>query len=206
MSGERLGETDYEAFLDEGEADHAWSPPADEWQAISLNYTSGTTGDPKGVVYHHRGAYLTAASNAMAWDLGHFPVYLWTLPMFHCNGWCFPWTLAAVAGASVCLRRVSAATIFAAIERHSVSHFCERRMSLKLRTALRASYSVADWSWTAFPSNWLTRWVIYGGKQFWSGPTTTACNALSAALCSNVRRKNEGNCHWPQHWRCWFVE
>ena len=124
VAGERLGETDYEAFLGEGEADHAWSPPADEWQAISLNYTSGTTGDPKGVVYHHRGAYLTAASNVMAWDLGHFSVYLWTLPMFHCNGWCFPWTLAAVAGTSVCLRRVSAATIFAAIERHSVSHFC----------------------------------------------------------------------------------
>jgi len=122
--GERLGETDYESFIAGGDPDFAWTMPDDEWNAISLNYTSGTTGNPKGVVYHHRGAYLNALSNAVGWNMGHHPVYLWTLPMFHCNGWCFPWTLAAVAGTSVCLRRVSAATIFAAIAQHKVTHFC----------------------------------------------------------------------------------
>ncbi len=122
--GERLGETDYEAFLEEGEADFAWSLPADEWQAISLNYTSGTTGRPKGVVYHHRGAYLNALGNAICWRMDHHPVYLWTLPMFHCNGWCFPWTLAALAGTSVCLRKVDAANMYEAIAGHRVSHFC----------------------------------------------------------------------------------
>ena len=124
VRGQRLGEMDYEAFLDEGEADFSWSPPADEWQAISLNYTSGTTGNPKGVVYHHRGAYLNALSNLIGWDMGHHPVYLWTLPMFHCNGWCFPWTLAALAGTSVCLRRISASTMYAAIAEHRITHFC----------------------------------------------------------------------------------
>ena len=99
--GRLLGETDYEAFLAEGDPEFRWSPPDDEWQAISLNYTSGTTGNPKGVVYHHRGAHLLALGNLLAWNMGHHPVYLWTLPMFHCNGWCFPWTLAAVAGTSV---------------------------------------------------------------------------------------------------------
>ncbi|MBM3950447.1 MAG: acyl-CoA synthetase [Rhodospirillales bacterium] len=122
--GARLGETDYESFIAGGDPDFAWTMPADEWDAISLNYTSGTTGNPKGVVYHHRGAYLNALSNAVGWNMGHHPIYLWTLPMFHCNGWCFPWTLAAVAGTSVCLRRVSAETIFAAIAEHKVTHFC----------------------------------------------------------------------------------
>jgi fatty-acyl-CoA synthase len=122
--GELLGETDYEALIEEGDAGFEWSLPEDEWNAISLNYTSGTTGNPKGVVYHHRGAYLNALSNAIGWNLGHHPVYLWTLPMFHCNGWCYPWTLAAVAGTSVCLRRVSAASIFDAIATHRVTHFC----------------------------------------------------------------------------------
>jgi fatty-acyl-CoA synthase len=122
--GARLGETDYESFIAGGDPDFAWTMPADEWGAISLNYTSGTTGNPKGVVYHHRGAYLNALSNAVGWNMGHHPIYLWTLPMFHCNGWCFPWTLAAVAGTSVCLRRVSAETIFAAIAEHKVTHFC----------------------------------------------------------------------------------
>ncbi len=122
--GERLGEMDYESFLEEGEPDFAWSLPADEWRAISLNYTSGTTGRPKGVVYHHRGAYLNALSNALGWQMGHHPVYLWTLPMFHCNGWCFPWTLAAMAGTSVCLRQVSAANMYRAIAEHRVTHFC----------------------------------------------------------------------------------
>ena len=122
--GERLGDLDYEAFLDTGEKDFEWRLPADEWQAVSLNYTSGTTGDPKGVVYHHRGAYLNAVGNVMSWSMPQHPVYLWTLPMFHCNGWCFPWTLAALAGTSVCLRRVTAANIYAAIADHGVTHLC----------------------------------------------------------------------------------
>ena len=123
-SGKLLGEMDFEAFLAEGDDSFPWAQPADEWQAISLNYTSGTTGDPKGVVYHHRGAYLNAMGNVVSWSMPHHPVYLWTLPMFHCNGWCFPWTLAALAGTSVCLRKVSGANIYAAIDEHKVSHFC----------------------------------------------------------------------------------
>jgi fatty-acyl-CoA synthase len=122
--GGLLGEVDYEAFLGEGAPDTAWSPPADEWQAISLNYTSGTTGDPKGVVYHHRGAYLSALSNTISARLGDAPTYLWTLPMFHCNGWCFPWTLSVVAGTHICLRRVEAAEIYRAIAEHQVTHMC----------------------------------------------------------------------------------
>ena len=122
--GERLGETDYEALLESGDADFDWRLPADEWDAICLNYTSGTTGNPKGVVYHHRGACLNALGNVLAWSMPRHPVYLWTLPMFHCNGWCFPWTLAVVAGASVCSRRVTAAGIFAAIADHGVTHLC----------------------------------------------------------------------------------
>ena len=122
--GDLLGETDYESLLGEGSPDHPWTPPGDEWQAISLNYTSGTTGDPKGVVYHHRGAYLSALSNTITARLGAAPVYLWTLPMFHCNGWCFPWTLSVTAGTHVCLRRVEAAEIYRAIEAHHVTHMC----------------------------------------------------------------------------------
>ncbi|MCP4327734.1 MAG: acyl-CoA synthetase [Alphaproteobacteria bacterium] len=124
VGGDLLGEKDYEAFLDEGDADYHWSLPADEWDAIALNYTSGTTGNPKGVVYHHRGAYLNAVSNIMVWALPHHPIYLWTLPMFHCNGWCFPWTITAMAGTHVCLRRVEAKTMFAAFADHRVSHLC----------------------------------------------------------------------------------
>ncbi|MHA1114078.1 MAG: AMP-binding protein, partial [Alphaproteobacteria bacterium] len=122
--GELLGETTYEDFLEEGDPDYAWSPPADEWQAISLNYTSGTTGNPKGVVYHHRGAYLNALGNAVAWHMPAHPVDLWTLPIFHCNGWCFPWTVTALAGTNVFLRDVEADPILAAIETHDVTHFC----------------------------------------------------------------------------------
>ena len=122
--GERLGETDYESFIASGDPDFAWSLPDDEWDAISLNYTSGTTGNPKGVVYHHRGAYLNAASNIVSWGMPPHAVYLWTLPMFHCNGWCFPWTLAANAGTSVCLRKVDAALVFALIREHQVTHMC----------------------------------------------------------------------------------
>jgi fatty-acyl-CoA synthase len=121
--GPRLGEIDYERFLEDGDPDFVWSPPADEWNAISLNYTSGTTGDPKGVVYHHRGAYLLAIGNVLSWQMPANPVYLWTLPMFHCNGWCFPWTLAAVAGVSICLRGFTGETIWRAIGEHKVTHF-----------------------------------------------------------------------------------
>ncbi len=123
-AGERLGNLDYEDFLRDGDPDFAWLMPDDEWDAIALNYTSGTTGDPKGVVYHHRGAYLLAMANVITCDMGKHPVYLWTLPMFHCNGWCFPWTLSVVAGTHVCLRAVRAAPIYDAIATHKVTHLC----------------------------------------------------------------------------------
>jgi fatty-acyl-CoA synthase len=123
-AAERLGETDYESFLAGGDPDFAWRMPKDEWEAISLNYTSGTTGNPKGVVYHHRGAYLNAVGNVLTWSMGAQPVYLWTLPMFHCNGWCFPWTLAAMAGTNVCLRKVAAGPIYDALAEHGVTHLC----------------------------------------------------------------------------------
>ena len=123
-AGERLGEKNYEALLAEGDPEFAWQMPADEWNAISLNYTSGTTGDPKGVVYHHRGAYLNAVCNIVTWGMPHHSVYLWTLPMFHCNGWCFAWTMAANAGTNVCLRRVEAEKIFELIKTHKVTHYC----------------------------------------------------------------------------------
>ncbi len=122
--GKRLGSLDYEAFLAEGDPDFAWSLPGDEWDAISLNYTSGTTGNPKGVVYHHRGAYLNALGNVMVWGMAPHPVYLWTLPMFHCNGWCFPWTITALAGTHVCLRRVEAGAIYRAFAEQGVTHLC----------------------------------------------------------------------------------
>jgi fatty-acyl-CoA synthase len=122
--GTRLGTVEYEAFLEQGDPAFAWQPPPDEWDAISLNYTSGTTGNPKGVVYHHRGAYLNALSNIVDWGMPRHSVYLWTLPMFHCNGWCFPWTMAANAGTSVCLRRVEAKAILDAIRAHRVTHYC----------------------------------------------------------------------------------
>jgi len=123
-NGELLGEMDYEALLEDGDPEYDWSPPADEWQAISLNYTSGTTGNPKGVVYHHRGACLNAIGNITSWAMPHHPVYLWTLPMFHCNGWCFPWTVTAMGGTHVCLRRVEAAPVFEAIVKYGVTHLC----------------------------------------------------------------------------------
>ena len=122
--GALIGEKDYEAFLDEGSADHIWATPTDEWNAISLNYTSGTTGNPKGVVYHHRGAYLLATGNLLAWSMPAHPVYLWTLPMFHCNGWCFTWSLSINAGTHVCLRRADAGAIYDALSRHGVTHLC----------------------------------------------------------------------------------
>ncbi|TAM38254.1 MAG: acyl-CoA synthetase [Burkholderiaceae bacterium] len=120
----KIGSLDYEDFLAGGDPQFAWSLPADEWDAIALNYTSGTTGNPKGVVYHHRGAAINAISNILEWDMPKHAVYLWTLPMFHCNGWCFPWTVAARAGVNVCLRRVEAQAIFDAIRNHGVTHYC----------------------------------------------------------------------------------
>ena len=122
----------YEALVADGDPDFSWRMPDDEWDAISLNYTSGTTGDPKGVVYHHRGAALMCYANALAGGYGKHPVYLWTLPMFHCNGWCFPWTLAALAGTSVCLRRVEPAAIFDAIRHHQVQFFCAAPVVLNM--------------------------------------------------------------------------
>ncbi len=122
--GERLGAQEYEAFLAAGDPEFAWRMPDDEWDAIALNYTSGTTGNPKGVVYHHRGAYLNAISNIVSWGMPPHAVYLWTLPMFHCNGWCFPWTMAANAGTNICLRRVDAKMIFDLIAQHRVTHYC----------------------------------------------------------------------------------
>jgi fatty-acyl-CoA synthase len=122
--GERLGETDYEEFLATGDPGFPERTPEDEWEAIALNYTSGTTGNPKGVVYHHRGAYLNALGNVLVWGMRQHPVYLWTLPMFHCNGWCFPWTITAMAGTHVCMRRVEAAAIYEAIAREGVTHLC----------------------------------------------------------------------------------
>jgi len=122
--GTPVSELDYEAFLLEGDPNARWQFPQDEWQAISLNYTSGTTGNPKGVVYHHRGAYLQALGNQTAWSVGMHPVYLWTLPMFHCNGWCFPWTVTAMAGTHVCLRRVDPEKVLQLIRNHHVTHLC----------------------------------------------------------------------------------
>ena len=122
--GERLGALDYEALIAEGDEAYQRSAPGDEWDAIALNYTSGTTGDPKGVVYHHRGANLLAVGNIVTADMGRHPVYLWTLPMFHCNGWCFPWSISVKAGTHVCLRQVRAKPIFDLIAEHKVTHMC----------------------------------------------------------------------------------
>lgn len=121
--GRLIGNIEYEQLLDRGDPGYTWNPVEDEWNAITLNYTSGTTGNPKGVVYHHRGAYLNALSNIVSWSIASNPRYLWTVPMFHCNGWCFPWTLAAMGGTNICLRKVSAKAIFAAIAEEKVSHF-----------------------------------------------------------------------------------
>ncbi len=124
QTGERIGSIDYEEFLSTGDPDYAWHMPDDEWDAISLNYTSGTTGNPKGVVYHHRGAYLLAQGNVLTGSMAKHAVYLWTLPMFHCNGWCFPWTLSVIAGTHVCLRQVRQKPIWDALADHRVTHLC----------------------------------------------------------------------------------
>ncbi len=130
--GETLGELGYEAFLAAGDPEADWALPADEWDAISLNYTSGTTGDPKGVVYHHRGAALLALGNVVTGGLGQHPVYLWTLPMFHCNGWCFPWTLSVVAGTHVCLRQVRSEAMYRLMAEHGVTHLCGAPVVMQL--------------------------------------------------------------------------
>ncbi len=124
QGGDLIGGLSYEQLIADGDPEFVWANPGNEWDAISLNYTSGTTGNPKGVVYHHRGAYLNAVSNALVWNMVRHPVYLWTLPMFHCNGWCFPWTIAAMSGTSVSLRQVRADAVFDAIRGHGVTHFC----------------------------------------------------------------------------------
>ncbi|MEO0618131.1 MAG: acyl-CoA synthetase [Pseudomonadota bacterium] len=124
QGGEPIAPLDYEAFIANGSNQFVWSPPADEWDAISLNYTSGTTGNPKGVVYHHRGAHLMGYANVVAASMPQHPVYLWTLPMFHCNGWCFPWSISTVAGTHVCLRQVRPKAMFDAIADHGVTHLC----------------------------------------------------------------------------------
>ena len=123
-AGERLGGIEYESFIAQGDPNYAWLMPDDEWDAITLNYTSGTTGDPKGVVYHHRGAHLLAVGNVVTCAMAKHPVYLWTLPMFHCNGWCFPWSISVVAGTHVCLRAVRAGAMYDAIAQHKVTHLC----------------------------------------------------------------------------------
>ena len=122
--GEAVGSLDYEGLVAEGDENYVWSPPGDEWDAICLNYTSGTTGDPKGVVYHHRGASLLAVGNVVTADMGRHPVYLWTLPMFHCNGWCFPWSISVKAGTHICLRQVRAKLMYDLIRRYKVTHLC----------------------------------------------------------------------------------
>jgi len=123
-AGDRLGEIEYEDFIAQGDPDYAWAMPDDEWDAITLNYTSGTTGDPKGVVYHHRGAHLLSVGNVVTCAMRKHPVYLWTLPMFHCNGWCFPWSISVAAGTHVCLRYVRAAAMYDAMATHKVTHLC----------------------------------------------------------------------------------
>jgi fatty-acyl-CoA synthase len=136
--GERLGKIEYEQFIAGGDPDYEWTMPSDESGAIALNYTSGTTGNPKGVVYHHRGTFLESVGNTMAWPLPPKPVYLWTLPMFHCNGWCFPWSVVAMGGTHVCLRKVDPALIFPMIAEHGVTHMCGAPTVLAMLTAAPA--------------------------------------------------------------------
>jgi fatty-acyl-CoA synthase len=136
--GERLGSIEYEDFIAKADPEFEWAPPKDEVTPIALNYTSGTTGNPKGVVYHHRGTFLESVGNIMAWPLPPKPVYLWTLPMFHCNGWCFPWSVVATGGTHVCLRRVDPALIFPMIVEHGVTHMCGAPTVLNMLTAAPA--------------------------------------------------------------------
>ena len=141
--GSAVSELDYEAFLAEGDPDFAWQWPDDEWQAIALNYTSGTTGNPKGVVYHHRGAFLNSMGNQMTWAMGNHPVYLWTLPMFHCNGWCYPWTVTALAGVHVFLRRVDPQKVLHLIRSEKVTHMCSAPIVLQALVNMPAEAKAA---------------------------------------------------------------
>src|SRR5690554_1142479 len=141
--GKAVSDLDYEAVLAEGDADFAWQWPDDEWQAIALNYTSGTTGNPKGVVYHHRGAFLNSMGNQMTWAMGNHPVYLWTLPMFHCNGWCYPWTITALAGVHVFLRRVDPQKILHLIRSEKVTHMCSAPIVLQALVNMPAEAKAA---------------------------------------------------------------
>ena len=147
FDGQRSGyyETEYETFIASGDTDFAWKMPSDEWDAITINYTSGTTGDPKGVVYHHRGAYLLAQGNALTASMKKQAVYLWTLPMFHCNGWCFPWTISAISGTHVCLREVRAEDIWNAILEHRVSHMCGAPIVMSLVVAGKPADAKLDY-------------------------------------------------------------
>ncbi len=138
-------ETEYEAFIADGDANFPWKMPANEWDAISINYTSGTTGDPKGVVYHHRGAYLLAQGNALTASMKKQAIYLWTLPMFHCNGWCFPWTISALSGTHVCLRDVRADDIWKAILEHRVSHMCGAPIVMSMVVSGKPEYAKLDY-------------------------------------------------------------
>ena len=142
-AGQPVSALDYEALLAEGDPEYDWQWPADEWQAFALNYTSGTTGNPKGVVYHHRGAYLNSLGNQMVWAIGNHPVYLWTLPMFHCNGWCYPWIITALAGVHVFLRRVDPQTILSLINEHQVTHMCSAPIVLNALVNLPQSTRTA---------------------------------------------------------------
>lgn len=141
--GQPVSDLDYEAFLAEGDPEFAWQWPTDEWQAISLNYTSGTTGNPKGVVYHHRGAFLNSMGNQMTWAMGNHPVYLWTLPMFHCNGWCYPWTITALAGVHVFLRRVDPQKVLNLIRDERVTHMCSAPIVLQALVNMPAQAKAA---------------------------------------------------------------
>ncbi|MDN3519656.1 acyl-CoA synthetase [Aquisalimonas lutea] len=191
--GERLGALEYEDLLAEGDPGFRWQWPASEWDSISLNYTSGTTGNPKGALYHHRGAHQGAFSNIIACDMGRHPVYLWTLPMFHCNGWRFPWTLPAVAGTSVCLRRVEPAAIFAAIGAHRVSHFCGAPLVLNMLTsAPEARTATFEHPVTAYT----------GG----AAPPSAVIGAMEAMGIHVVHLYGLTETYGPSHYCAWRAE
>ena len=181
--GVQVSDLDYEAFLQEGDPAFQWSFPENEWDAISLNYTSGTTGNPKGVVYHHRGAYINAIGNQAVWSMDMHPVYLWTLPMFHCNGWCFPWTITAMAGTHVCLRRVDPEKILQLIRDHQVTHMCGAPIVLNallnVPESAKAGIDHEVKSMTARPGDWCHRRDGYpGNPRLWPDRSVWAGDGL----------------------------